>query len=363
MSVSGKSLPRRDAGSDPAPGVIDRPRHPLRVFTGALLILLGVLFVFSFRYVALAALVGLMIGVLPEPMIRWLKERWRIPRAVGALLIGLGAVGVLAALGVGVYVTVVPQVEHLATQAPAIVERLNEYKETVLERFAGTGLNLEQLDVAAVAQTGMGLIVRGLSVGIEGLAGVIVVLMIGLFVAANYDTYGQGALTAFPPRHRAQVAMLGDGSVCVLRRWFGGQLVVVTISGILTALAMLLIGVDYWLLIAALTVILDFVPFIGAVITGTVAVALTLGTEPEKVIWVLLAFVAIQQFESNVILPIVLKETIRLPEAHLLVFAVILGGAFGILGIFVAPPLFAVLHYLYRKAYVPWIERRDTVPP
>ncbi len=338
---------------------VDSPfRISLRVFLACLAVLLALAAVFSFRYIVLGALVGVMIGVLPEPLTRWLRDRFGVPRAVGAVGVGLLAAIAFGALAYGVYVTLVPEIERLLQQGPAIAERLNAYKQEVFERLSSLGVNLEQLDFAAMAQGGARLLMTGLSIGIDGLAAAVVVVMIALFVMSNYEGYVRGVRSVFPPRARPRVTELGTGSARVLRRWFVGQLGVVTVSGVLTAVAMLLIGVDYWLLIAALTMVLDFVPFIGAVITGAVALLLTFGTEPDKALWVLLAFIGIQQIESNLVLPMVLKGTIRLPEAHLLVFVVVMGSAFGILGIFIAPPCFAVLHYLYTEAYVPWLERR-----
>jgi predicted PurR-regulated permease PerM len=331
----------------------------LKVFVGALIIALAILGLFEFRMIVLATTMGLMIGVLPEPLIRRLRRWLRMPHGLSAILIAALMLTGFAGMGYGIYVTVVPQLKRLAEQAPAIFERLNTQKDIVIERVAGVGLDLEQLDVGAMVQGAMQMVVTGVSVGVEGVAGVLVVFMIAIFVAANYESYGCGALSMFPPRIRPRVAELSASSAEVVRRWLFGQVRVVMITGALTAIAMLLIGIDYWLLIAAMTVVLDFIPFVGALITGAVAVVLTLGTEPEKVWWVLLAFIGIQQIESNVVLPVVLKGAVRLPEAHLLVFVVLMGSAFGILGVFVAPPLFAILHHLYRKAYIPWIERRE----
>ena len=59
------------------------------------------------------------------------------------------------------------------------------------------------------------------------------------------------------------------------------------------------------------------------------------------------------------IVPLVMKGRVHLPEAHLLVFVLLMGFSFGILGVFAAPVLFGVLHHLYGELYVPWIEARD----
>lgn len=332
--------------------------RPLRLFLAALAIVLLILALLAFRTLVLAALVGLMFGVLPEPLIRSLRDRWKFPHALSVLLIVMLLLGALAAGGYGVYRTLLPEVRRLTEQAPAIWEKLIEQVEPIAAQVAGAGLNLQELDLAGMAQGAAQMVLRGITVGVGGLAGVLVVAMIAIFVAANFEGYARGAQTLFPPHARDRARTLAGGAVGVLRRWFVGQMGVAALSGVMTAIAMLTLGVDYWLLISALTVVLGFIPYLGAIITGGVAVVLTLGTEPDKVWWVLLAFVCIQQIESEIVLPLVMKGTIRLPEAHLLVFVVIMGSAFGLLGVFVAPPLFAVLHHLYSHAYVPWIERR-----
>jgi predicted PurR-regulated permease PerM len=53
-----------------------------------------------------------------------------------------------------------------------------------------------------------------------------------------------------------------------------------------------------------------------------------------------------------------MKGRVRMPEAHLLVFVLVMAAALGVVGVFLSPPLFAVLHYLYIQAYIPWVERR-----
>lgn len=335
-------------------------RCALRVVVASLAILLALAALFSFRTVVLSAFIGVMIGVLPEPLIRWLRGRTGLPRAASAPLLVLLALCGFAALGYAIYLAVVPEISRLVEQAPAIVDRLNQFKDQMISRLPWLNFDPKQLDIGAMVRSSAQLLLAGISVGVGGLAYAAIIVMIAIFVASNHDGYARGALTLFAPDRRPRVRELADGAARVLRRWFVGHMVVVAISGTLTAIALALIGVDFWLLIAALTMVLDFVPFIGAVLTGSVAVILTLGTAPDRVIWVLLVFVAIQQIESHIVLPIVMKESIRLPEAHLLVFVIVMGTAFGIIGVFVAPPLFAVMHHLYTQAYVPWIEGRRT---
>lgn len=335
-----------------------RSRRATKLLVGGAALVVLLLGLFVFRNIVLVALVGVIMGVLIEPLIRAIQRRTRLPHGVSVLLAAVGLLVVALALGWGVYLAIAEQIGALVKQGPAITGKLNRLVEGYAVRFSWLGLDPAQIDVGALVRVAGQTLLKGLSLGLEGLAGALVIFMIAIFTAGNSDAYLRGALTLFPLRLRPRVDTLAHESAQVVRRWFTSQMLVVTISGILTAIAMAAIGVDYWLLIALMTIVLDFVPFLGAIVTALVAAMLTLGTEPEKVWWVLLAFVIIQQLESDVIMPMVMKERIRLPEAHLLVFLLVMGTAFGVLGVFISPPLFAVMHHLYLHTYVPWIEAK-----
>lgn len=315
-----------------------------------------------FRSIFLAAMVSLILGILLEPVIRFLQTRLHFPHgisvAVTAFLM-LGAVGGFCFAG---YSLISDQVQGLAEQGPQIQQRLTEKIDELVRQFSWLGLDKSQFNPGEHLQQAGGAVFKTLTFGLEGLSYVLAVFMLAIFIAGNFRSYGQGCLTLFTPQQRPRVASLSQGCVAVVKKWFFSQVIVVSISAALTAVTMLIIGFDYWLVIAALTLILDFIPFIGAIITGLIAAGLTLGTEPDKLWWVLLAYVVIQQIETDVLLPIVMKGRIRLPEAQLLVFVLVMAAAFGVVGIFLSPPIFAILHYLYVKAYIPWVEQRPQPP-
>ncbi len=338
----------------------DKPiKRPLVIALGCIGLLAAVGALILFRSIFVSLLVALLIAVLLEPVIRFLQVRLKLGHGVSVVVTALLMLALMGGIVYGGYAVVAGQLRSLTEQAPAIQERLTAKVNEWVDRFSWLGLDSASLDPSAyLQQLGAGAL-KMLAVGVEGLSFVLIVFMLALFIAANFKSYGRGCLTLFPPRKRGRVAELAAGSVRVVRSWFFSQIIVVSISAVVTAVAMLLIGFDYWLVIAALTLVLDFIPFLGAILTGLIAVILTLGTEPEKLVWVILAYLVIQQLESDVLLPVVMRGRIRLPEAHLLVFVLLMGSALGIVGVFLAPPLFAVLHHLYGEVYVPWIERRS----
>ncbi len=312
-----------------------------------------------FRFILLAAVIGVIGGVLFAPLVCWLQKRARLPHGLSVLLAALLVLGAIGGLGYGVGSLFAQQIHRLFEQGPGIVESIRNTVEPLVSRFVNVSEVNEQVEWGTVAQQTLKGLLFGAKTGLEVAAAVIVVLAIAIFVGANSDDYLRGLLTLFKPARRAEVERLAHGSAAVVRRWFWSQLIVVLISGALSALIFGMMGIDFWLLIAVLTIVLDFVPLLGALLTGAIAVLLSLGTDPDKVWWVLLAFILIQQVETDVTLPLVMKQRIRLPEAQLIIFTLMMGAGFGVAGVFAAPPMFAVLHFLYHEAYVPRIEGRS----
>jgi predicted PurR-regulated permease PerM len=88
---------------------------------------------------------------------------------------------------------------------------------------------------------------------------------------------------------------------------------------------------------------------------------ITLSTDPSKIPWVLAIFAITQQVEGDVILPLVMKGGAQLPVVPLLIFMLFLGSFFGIIGVFIAPPLLAVLRTLYIDIYLPYVNSQADI--
>lgn len=132
------------------------------------------------------------------------------------------------------------------------------------------------------------------------------------------------------------------------------------IIGIITAIGLWIFNIEYWAIFGILTSVMGIIPYVGILIVVVAASLITLASDPGQIIWVLLVFGITQQLEGNVILPLVMKGKVKLLEVPLLIFMLIMGNLFGIIGVFIAPPLFAILRTLYIRIYLPYIEAPTT---
>ncbi len=187
--------------------------------------------------------------------------------------------------------------------------------------------------------------------------GILFALVLGTYLAVGGDYYFFGAVRMFPRAHRSQVEDILIKCAHVIRVWFRAQLIDMAIIGSITTIGLWIIGVKFWALFGLLTAILGIIPYVGTLIIVTLVGLITLASDPGNFYWVLLVFFITQQVEGNLILPWVMKGQAKIPEAVLVVAMLFFGSWFGLLGIFVAPPLVAVSLCLYENLYLPRLEK------
>ncbi|MDN5698406.1 MAG: AI-2E family transporter, partial [Rubrobacter sp.] len=166
-----------------------------------------------------------------------------------------------------------------------------------------------------------------------------------------------GFVSFFPAHQRPRVREILTKLYGTVQRWFLGQLTTMVIIGVLSAVAFSIIGIPFAVLLGIFGGIVAFVPFIGPTVAVIPALLLALSTGGlVQVIWVLVAYLAIQTIESNVIQPIVMSQAVELHPAVVIFGLLIMSTLFGFVGLLLAVPLVAALQVLTREL---WIKRMD----
>jgi predicted PurR-regulated permease PerM len=184
-------------------------------------------------------------------------------------------------------------------------------------------------------------------------ANLLLVAIGGVFLATEPELYRRGLLKLVPGE-RARERLDDTLHACsrALRRWLLGQLVSMTIVGVLTGLGLWLIGVPAPLALGLLTFLAEFVPLVGPVLAAVPALLLGLSQDFATALWVLLLYLAVQQVESNMITPLVQRKVVELPPALTLFGVVALGVVLGPLGLILGAPLLVVAVVATKKLWV-----------
>ena len=317
---------------------------------------LSLLFLVTIYYsftVFITTVVGIGIGVIMGPALSYLRERFNMPRALSALLCLLGVVLVFTVLTLSITWIVSDQVETLSQKAPEIRENLNREFNSLTKRHSWISDQVEDLNFAGTAQNTFNKLFSGIRTGVEVFGAAIFALVLSLYVAVSLKDYFRGIVSAFPKKHQAKAEKVLKECATTLRMWFKAQLGVMFVLGVITAIGLWIVGVQYWAVYGLLAAIFSLIPYVGMIIVVSVAVLITLASNAALVPWVILVFIITQQIEGNVVIPLLMKEQVELPEAPLLVFMLFCGSWLGVMGVFLAPPLLSIMIVLYRNLYLP----------
>ena len=180
----------------------------------------------------------------------------------------------------------------------------------------------------------------------------LIVLFAGLYLALAPGTYRQGLRKLFPKKREGQVASALENSGHALRLWLLAQLVSMTIVGVLTGLGLWLVGVPYPIALGVIAGLLEFVPIVGPFLSAIPGLLIASTQGMDTVLWALAVYVGVQQLESDLIMPFVIRHAVSIPPAVTLLGVLAMGVLFGPLGIFLAAPLLVVGFVLINQLYV-----------
>ena len=332
------------------------------IFIRRVLIVLGLAALFFLAWQLRALFLMLFGAVVIATIFRAVADSicraTRLPNGAATALAILLILGGLVALGALFGAHVAQQVETLRDSLPAAWR-------AVEQRIGDIGLS-QQLDqlVATITTPGGGSLSGFgrtlLSIG-SGLADMLIVIFAGVYLATQPNFYRVGAIKLVPPARRKVAAEAMLESERALRLWLKGQAIAMVVVGSLTGLGLWLLDMPSALVLGLLAGLLEFIPFAGPILAAIPAILLALAVSPELALWVLLLYVAIQQFEGNVLTPLVQQYAVDLPGAVLLFSLIGFGTLFGTLGVILAAPLAVVTMVLVKRLYV--IETLDTPTP
>jgi predicted PurR-regulated permease PerM len=222
-----------------------------------------------------------------------------------------------------------------------------------LQQFQFGRYALDSLSGTFIGAGAAGGALARLATGTFGaVADAVIVLVVGLYFAAEPKLYRRGLIKLTPPSARHRIGAALDAVVAALKRWLLGQGVAMLAIGLMTGIGLWALGIPMALGLAILAGVLEFVPYIGPFLAAVPAVLIAFALSPLDALYVLLLYWGIQQVENWALVPLIQKWSVELPPALAILSLVIFGVLFGVPGIIVAAPLMIVVMILVQKLYI-----------
>jgi predicted PurR-regulated permease PerM len=326
-------------------------------------LLLGGYFVYRISGVVLAFLLTILLSIILSAPVNYLTKRgW--PRMWGTLAVIAVFAGLLWLFGLALVPAVETQYRQFAEAFPTLLNEALTLANQAQSFFGlGTQIGLNPENLSTVGQefltgstvstaAGVGLTVAtALSLGL-------VVFISTIYLVIRPAPWVDGFVSLFPAGWRPRTREVLDAMYHTVQRWFLGQLTAMTFIAVFWAISLYIIGVPFALLLGIFSGLVSFVPYVGALISVVVPMLLALISDPFTVVWVVLAFVIIQQIEGNILQPLVMSRAVDLHPALVVFALLVMGTLFGLVGVLLAVPLVAAVQVLVREL---WVQRMDQI--
>jgi predicted PurR-regulated permease PerM len=287
-------------------------------------------------------------------------ERRRIPRALSVLVLYGVIFGVLAAVGFWLIPVVRQQIEALIAQGPAVAGYLQDLadKHHVVS-VLGIPIDLRQAysdsvhNLPGVLAGQLSSVVQNVFMLLNWIFQILLVLLVGFFLVKDAHAIRRFFEGLVPRGYRTDASQLAGEIYRMLGAYMRGQVAICAMVGLVTGIAMWVVGVPYSLALGIVAGVTAFIPFIGPFLGAipALAVAAFVLQSQGKVVLVAVLYFVISTIIYNFVSPKIFGDAVHLSPMLVIIAFVVGGYLAGILGLFVAVPVAATLRILFLYAH------------
>jgi predicted PurR-regulated permease PerM len=235
---------------------------------------------------------------------------------------------------------------QIADQAATLQTVVMGQVERIAAWASEHGMGNLQLDTKTITENlagTFGRVTAAVGTVLGGLTSLVMVLVLGIFIAIEPRLYERGVAWMLPMKSRENFYITTARMGFTLRRLMAGRLLGMLVEGIGTWLACLVVGIPMAALMGLLTGLLAFIPNIGAIVSGVLLVLVGFSAGTDTGLWAIAIYFIVQTVDGYLIVPMVAKKTVDLAPALVLGAQILFGALLGLMGLFLADPIVAMI--------------------
>jgi predicted PurR-regulated permease PerM len=314
-------------------------------------IIIALVLLWYLKSILMLLFVVLIIVASLAPVVDW-GEKYKIPRILSTIVIYLLFLGLITLLAYLIIPPLVNQIVDFANQVPKYISHSNLTFESLKEFSSRNNLtntlkqNIDNISRNIISFSGG--LVAFLSTAFGGVAKFIIALALIFYLLLTKNQINQGILSYIPKDKRNLTHKVWGEILRKLGSWARGQTLLCFIIGILSGMALWIIGVPYALVLGVFAGLTELIPNIGPIIGAIPAIIIAYTLSPVKALIVAIVYLAVQQLENHVLVPNIMRKAVGINPA-IIIIAVLVGAELaGTIGIILAVPTAAVLSIVLR---------------
>ncbi len=282
--------------------------------------------------IALFFIVLILVAAFSPIVEKWSKKITR-PGAVIAIIIAIVA---LATLAVSLVIPpLISQTIKLFQNVPDYLDKFKWVREHVPEIKQSLSSLSSQLGSVSSSLITVTTNIFG------GIVALVTAFVLFIYLLLDEKGLKSVTLSVFSEDKRETAAELVKKIALKAGNWFRGQVLLCSIMAVFNLIGLSIFGVPYALTLAVISGILEFIPTIGPIIAGALAVLVALSDSPLKALLIVAWFIVAQQLENSLIVPKIMQKAVGLSPV-IIIFAILIGAKlFGIIGVILSIPITA----------------------
>jgi len=318
-----------------------------------LLILAGAYILWILRDLALLVLTAIIIASAIEPGIMFFI-RYRIPRFIAALLVYVFVFGSMISHLYFFFPPIIADAANFLSTMPRYLDTINvtaPFSSAITDTVSAVSAQSQTqsfaqalISLKSILTSSSGSILQLFDTFFGGIFSLVLVIVLSFYFALQDTGVDDFLRLILPIEHEEYAVDLWKRAQKKIGLWMQGQILLSVIVGILVYLGLLIIGIPYALLLSVFTAFVEIIPIFGSIIAGIVAVIVGY-SDGGVALGAIVAglYVVVNQFESNLIYPLIVKKIVGIPPLMVIV-ALIAGYTLaGFLGAALSVPVAAVL--------------------
>ena len=286
--------------------------------------------------------------------------KYKIPRPIAASVLIILSLSMVSIFAIFVLPLFLEQFRHLILILPNLYEWLSNFGKAWWESFVGEEIKFNDAmqSIRNEIQDNLGTVLESFFASsialVKFFTNTLITIVLAFYLLLDWDRLVGFIAKLMPRRYHETWEMLFVRIDAVLASFFRGQILVCSILALYYGVSLMLVGLDTGLVLGLFAGLISFIPFVGAILGGALAISISLiqfWQEPLIIILVLAIFIIGQIFEGNFLTPKLVGKSVGIHPVWL-IFALALFGTYGgFVGLLFAVPVTAILGVIIRHYF------------